>query len=305
MTHQPIRRIPYIRSRRPFRIIHICQIDRPRIIPPERCIVIPIPCQQLLQTVPIFCPLRPIPHHLQNAARRILRVERDPIVRLREAWIAGSVVGRANTDIAPGLLHDNAEDSADIDTRLGRYGFDRFFDVCDLGVAVVELHEAGVGFPEGGIRCPLVLGREVGGRAGVLHVASAAVGASFRTGDFAIAGLVSGCTWEVDDLAYVEVLRHDTGVRGQESVEADRVACRDGAQGVPLFDRIFAHRDKLDRILLERYEKTGCLRMNPVSMWSREIVLCPEISTSTGDATASLYIVLRLCLGVLLRWYSI
>lgn len=81
------------------------------------------------------------------------------------------------------------------------------------------------------------------------------------------------------------------------------MACRDGAQGIPLFDRIFAHRDKLERILLEGCEKNGCLQINTVLLWSREIVLDPEIIISKGDATASLYIILRVYLGVLVRWY--
>lgn len=102
-------------------------------------------------------------------------------MRLHEAWIADSVVGRANTDIAPGLLHDNAEDCSDINAGLGSYGFDRVLDECDLVVAVVEFNESGVGLPEGGVGCPLVLRREVGGGAGVLHVIAA--------------GLINGCTW--------------------------------------------------------------------------------------------------------------
>ncbi len=122
-------------------------------------------------------------------------------MRLHKARIADSVIGRANTDITPGLLHDDAEDSADVNTRLGRYGFDRLLDVGDLVVAVVEFYEAGVGLPEGGIGCPLVLVREVGGRAGILHVVSAAVGASSETGNLASAGLVCGCTWQLYDKA--------------------------------------------------------------------------------------------------------
>ncbi len=166
-------------------------------------------------------------------------------MRLHKARIADSVIGRANTDITPGLLHDDAEDSADVNTRLGRYGFDRLLDVGDLVVAVVEFHEAGVGLPEGGIGCPLVLVREVGGRAGILHVVSAAVGASSETGNLASAGLVCGCTWQLYDKADPEILGYNAGIRGSESVEADQMTCRDGAQGVTLSDGVATHSDGL------------------------------------------------------------
>lgn len=144
MPHQPVRRLLHIIPRRPHRIVQIRLVHAPGVVPPERLVPVAVPLEQLLQPVPVARPRRAVPHHLQDAARRVLRIELGPVVRLHEPRVAHPVVRRHDPRVPAGLLHDDAQDAPHVHPGLPAHRLDGRLDEADLRVRRVEAHQSAV-----------------------------------------------------------------------------------------------------------------------------------------------------------------
>lgn len=119
-----------------------------------------------------------------------------------------------------------------VDARLLGDGLDGALDEGDLGVRVVQLHQALVGVPEVVIGGPLGRVREVGRGPAVVDVARAS---ARRRRAAAAAG-------EVDDLADLELRGVHARVGSLEGREGDAMRLGDGEEGVAGLDCV-AHFD--------------------------------------------------------------
>lgn len=137
---------------------------------------------------------------------------------------------RLDAHVTTRLLHDDAQDHATVDARLLGDLLDRLLDERDLGVRVVQLHQALVLLPELVPAGPLGRVREVGRGPAVLDVA---VALARRAG-----------ARELEDLTDLEALGVHAGVGGLELLKGDTVALCDGEESVACLDCV-AHFDGL------------------------------------------------------------
>lgn len=121
-----------------------------------------------------------------------------------------------------------------VDARFLGDGLDRLLDERDLGVRVVQLHEALVVLPQLVIAGPLGRVGEVGRGPAVLDVALALARLP--------AGAPSAGAGELDDLADLELLGVDAGVGGLDLLDGCSMALSDGEEGVACLDGV-AHFD--------------------------------------------------------------
>lgn len=164
------------------------------------------------------------------------------VVRLHLPGVADAVGGRADANVAPTLLHDDAEDGAHVDAGSGRHRLDGFLDERDILLAVVELHESRVGLPKVRVRRLLLPGWEVGRAAGVLDVASAASAPSLRAWNAAAGPWTAGRSgMQVDDLADLELLGGNTGIGAENVGKGGVVAGCNGAQRIAGSDGVGAY----------------------------------------------------------------
>lgn len=139
-----------------------------------------------------------------------------------------------DADVATRLLDDDAQDDTVVDARRLGDGLDRRLDERDLGVRVVELHQALVLLPEIVPAGPRVGVREVGRGPAVVDVALAGAGRR--------AAAAVGASGQLEDLADLELLGVDARVGGLEGLEGDSMALGDGEEGVACLDCV-AHFD--------------------------------------------------------------
>lgn len=143
----------------------------------------------------------------------------------------GSTYG-LDADVAAGLLDDDAEDNAVVDARLLGDGLDGLLDERNLGVRVVQLHEALVVLPERVIAGPL-------GRVGEVGRGPAVVDVALALARLPAAAAGAG---QLDDLADLELLGVDARVGGLDLLHGGSMALSDGEEGVACLDCV-AHFD--------------------------------------------------------------
>ena len=151
MSHESVRSVFHIVTRGTQGVVQVPLIDRSRIVGTESFIVVVILIKQLFQPWPTSSSCRAVSDHLQNAACRILRIESDPVVRLHDAWVDDAVVGGSHTDIASGLLHDDAKDSSDVEISFAGNSLDGVLDEVNFRVRIVEFHQRCILIPEEGV----------------------------------------------------------------------------------------------------------------------------------------------------------
>ena len=224
-------------------VVQVSLVNAARVVSAESFIVVAISLIKLLQPITIFRPARPVPHHLQDTALRIRRVERNAVMALHKARVTHAVVSSPDTNIAAGFLHDDAKDTANVDAGLGAYFLDGRLDETDFLGGGVEFHERAVLLPESVVRGPFVA-RWVGGCGTVVvDVASTAVGTAVGANDFAVSATVAAFrgrrrafAGELDFLADLEGLGIEAWVGVFEGLEADAVCFGDLKEGVAAFD---------------------------------------------------------------------
>ena len=151
MSHESVRSVFHIVTRGTQGVVQVPLIHRSRIVGTERFIVVVILIKQLFQPWPTGSSRHAVFDHVQNAACRIARIERDPVVRLHDAGVDDAIVGGYYTDIASGLLHDDAKDSSDVETSFAGNSLDGVLDMLNFCVGIVELHESCILIPEEGV----------------------------------------------------------------------------------------------------------------------------------------------------------
>lgn len=95
MTHQAVGRIPDIRARGANGVVEVPLVDRPRVVPTERLVVVAVLLLELLQAITVLGALGAVADHLEDAAGGVFGVELGTVVRLHEARVADSIVGLA------------------------------------------------------------------------------------------------------------------------------------------------------------------------------------------------------------------
>ena len=237
MAHEPVGDGLDISSGGADGVVEVGLVHGSGVVPAEGLVVVVVAGVELLEAVAGRGALGAVADHLEDAALGVAVVEGDTGVGLHDARVADAVVGGADADVAPGFLHDDAEDDALVDAGLRADFLDGLFDEADFAGAVVEGHQGGVLGPEGLVAGPGVWVGEAGSWAAVLDIGT--TDAAWTGGTAVVAAWGGGFTaGEVNDLADVKGTRVDSRVGGLDCGDGSTVRLSDGPEAVARFDGI-------------------------------------------------------------------